>query len=167
MNQNVEPVKIVSPLIQYFQRENLIKPFTATPGENCALVTLPFPNATYQVPYYFAPQSLLDGENSTITAIEVIRDIEPEVLYVLPNGQLNFPSSYFMYGVLFISNNNRQVIAELPLSLMDTQLNQGKKCFTEFNDQVWQNCYVMFQSNTFPLNRPLTLLVWYNPKTKN
>jgi hypothetical protein len=113
---------------------------------------------------------MLDGDNAIITALEVLPDNTEGYrggLSTLPTGQTNFPSSYLDRGVLYMSNLRREIIAELPLSILDRNNNGNKPCFVHFTDQVWQNCYVQFVSNTFPPNQPLAINVWYVEKQHN
>ena len=157
---------VVSPIINYFLTHNLCKDYTAIEGEMSTLVTLNFPNTgNYQNSYYFASQTMLDGINATITAIEVVPSTE---LTYLPNGQANVDSSILSSGVLYVSNLKRQIIAQLPLYGLQRSANNGKPTFTYFNDQVWQNCYVEFTTSGFTTTiTPLTFRVYYVPKIKN
>jgi hypothetical protein len=157
---------VVSPIINYFLTHNLCKDYTAIEGEMSTLVTLNFPNTgNYQNSYYFASQTMLDGLNATITAIEIVPSQE---LTYLPNGKQNVDSSILPSGVLYVSNLKRQIIAQLPLYGLQRSANNGKPTFTYFNDQVWQNCYVEFTNSGFttPIT-PLTFRVYYVPKIKN
>jgi hypothetical protein len=109
---------------------------------------------------------MLDGDNCTITAIDWVENPQ---LTKLPNGQSNFPAGREVQnGVLYVSNLKREIIAEMPLSIMARPDNNGKPCFTSFDEQVWQNCYVQFTATAFttPI-RPLTFMVYYTPKIKN
>lgn len=156
---------VVSPIINYFLTHNLCKDYTAIEGEMSTLVTLNFPNSNYQQPYYFSSQTMLDGQNCTITALEIVPSTE---LVSLPNGQLNVDSSILTNGVLYVSNLKRQIIAQIPLTTLVRTNNGGKPTFTFFNDQVWQNCYVEFTSSGFATSiTPLTFRVYYVTKQKN
>lgn len=157
---------VVSPIINYFLTNNLCKDYTAIEGEMSTLVTLNFPNTgNYQNSYYFSSQTMLDGINATITAIEIVPSTE---LTILPTGQTNVDSSILPNGVLYVSNLKRQIIAQLPLYGLQRSANNGKPTFTYFNDQVWQNCYVEFTASGFttPVT-PLTFRVYYVKKQKN
>ena len=157
---------VVSPIINYFLTHNLCKDYTAIEGEMSTLVTLSFPNTgNYQNSYYFSSQTMLDGQNATITAIEIVPSTE---LSTLPTGQQNLSESVLPNGVLYVSNLSRSIIATLPLYGLQRSANNGKPTFTYFNDQVWQNCYVEFTSNNFTTTiTPLTFRVYYVPKIKN
>ena len=157
---------VVSPIINYFLSNNLCKDYTAIEGEMSTLVTFSFPNSgDYQRSYYFSSQTMLDGQNCTITAIEVVPSTE---LTRLPNGEFSVDSSILPNGVLYMSNLKRQIIAQLPLYGLQRTANNGKPTFTYFNDQVWQNCYVEFTSTGFTTpTTPLTFRVYYVNKQKN
>lgn len=159
--------KVISPIVNYFLAKHLAKDYTDSTGERQIMVTLNFPNTgNYQQSYYFASNSILDGQNATITSIQVVNGTT--TLINLPNGQQNFNESILPYGVLYISDLKREVIATLPLVTLDPTQNSSKPAFTWFNSQVWQNCYVEFTNTAFTTTiRPLTLMVSYIPKPKN
>ena len=158
--------KLISPIVNYFLANNLAKDYTDVSGEMQTIITLNFATSpTIQQSNYFPSATFLDGQNATITGIQVINGTT--TLTTLPNGQTNFQESYLPYGVLYISNLKREVIATLPLVTLDPTQNNSKIAFTWFNSQVWQNCYVEFTNTGFTTNQPLTLLISYIPKPKN
>ena len=152
--------------MNYFLANNMTKEYTAVEGERCELVQINVPtNLQYQEPLYFNSNTILDGENCTITAIEFL--LGQQLLYS-PDGILNDSNSFAELGILTISNLKRETIAQLPLKVLTTYYNDGKLRFTFFNDQVWQNCNIQFFSNPIAIS-PLPLLfnVYYVPKIKN
>lgn len=172
MNQNAQPAKLISPIVDYFLRNNMARNYTDIKGELSELVTLNFPTQNYQQAYYFAPQTMLDGDNSIITAISVVGNTlepgSPGGLLNLPSGQQNFPGEYFNYGVLYISNLRREIIAELPLWNLNPNNNNGKPFFTYFEDVLWQNCYVKFTTTAFTSAiRPIAFQVYYTPRIQD
>ena len=151
--------------MNYFLANNMAKEYTAVEGERCELVQINVPtNLQYQEPLYFNSNSVLDGDNCTITAIEFL--VGQELLYS-PDGILNDSITFGNLGILTISNLKRQTIAQLPLFSLTTYLTYGKLRFTFFNDQVWQNCNIQFNSNSIIPNAPLMFNVYYIPKIKN
>lgn len=152
--------------MNYFLANNMCKDYTGIEGEMCALVQLnPPTNATYQEPMYFDSQTMLDGENATITGISLVNTNQ---LIKTPSGQDTIDALYYKNGLLTISDLKRQIIAQLPLTSLITQSNGGKLKFTFFNDQVWQNCYVDFTAGGFSSPAiPLLFNVYYVPKIKN
>lgn len=158
-------MRVISPIIEYFVANKLCKDYTAIEGERSTFVRLNFPLlAAYQTPIYFDSQSILDGDNCTITGIELIN---PTELAKAPNGDTTLDVSYYKYGILKIANLKREVIAELPLTSLIRTNNNGKLKFTNFNDQVWQNCFVEFMDGGFSSPTiPLLFNVYYVPKIK-
>ena len=159
--------QVISPIMNYFIANNMAKEYTDVEGEMCQFVQInPTLNATFQEPIYFNSNSILDGENATITGIEFLT---PTSLILSPEGLVNdYTNSTARYGILYISDLKRQIIAQLPLYSLVTQNNGGKIKFTFFNDQVWQNCYVEFNLNNFTTpTQPLMFNIYYVPKIKN
>jgi hypothetical protein len=159
--------QVISPIMNYFLANNMAKDYTTTEGEMCQFVQInPTLNNSFQEPIYFNSNTMLDGENATITGIEFLT---PTSLSNSPEGLVNdYTNSTAKYGILVISDLKRQLIAQLPLYSLVTQNNNGKIKFTFFNDQVWQNCYVEFNLNNFTTpTQPLMFNVYYIPKIKN
>lgn len=158
--------KVVSPIIQYFLANNMCKSFSEVQGEMSMLVRLTPPTlAGYQQPMFFESQTMLDGENAIITGIELINQTE---LVKAPGGDSLLDSSLYPYGVLTISDENKQIIAELPLTSLQRTENSGKLKFTHFTSQLWANCYVEFTQAPFSAPTiPLLFAVYYSPKEKN
>lgn len=153
--------------MNYFLANNMAKDYTTVEGEMCQFVQInPTSNASFQEPIYFNSQTMLDGENATITGIELLT---PTSLILSPEGLVNdYTNSTARYGILYISDLKRQIIAQLPLYSLVTQNNGGKIKFTFFNEQVWQNCYIEFNLNNFTTpTQPLMFNVYYIPKIKN
>jgi hypothetical protein len=174
-----EPKKLISPIIQYFLDNHMCRSYTQMEGEKSTLVTLNLPTANYQQPYYFTSQTMLDGDNAIITGINLVAT---QQLSYAPNGQENYP--YYLReikeSILTISNLKREIIAQLPMSILWKEASAGaigtgnKPCFTWFTDQVWANCFVEFIRPTVapadPLptpTQPLIFQVWYIEKEKN
>lgn len=152
--------------MNYFLANNMCKDYTSIEGEMSTFVQLSPPlNANFQEPIYFDSQTILDGENATITGIEFIT---PTTLSNGLSGEANeYVDSLAKYGILVVSDLKRQTIAQLPLSSLVTTNNNGKIKFTFFNDQVWQNCYVEFNLGNFTRpEQPLLFNVYYVPKIK-
>jgi len=157
-------LQVISPIMNYFLANNMTKEYTAVEGERCELVQINIPsNLQFQEPLYFNSNTILDGENCTITAIEFI--VGEQLLYA-PDGQLNDAGTFANYGLLTISDLKRQIIAQFPLQVLSTYYNNGKLRFTFLNDQVWQNCNIQFNLST-PQPIPLLFNVYYVPKIKN
>lgn len=153
--------------MNYFLANDMTKDYTDVQGEMSALVQLTPPTlAGYQEPMYFDSQTMLDGENATITGIELVN--ATELSKTPQNGYDTIDMVNIPYGVLFISDIKNQTIAELPLMTLIRTQNNGKLKFTNFNNQLWANCYVEF--NLAPFSSPtipLLFNVYYIPKQKN
>jgi hypothetical protein len=150
----------------------MMRDFDDYAADSAVMVTLPIPNPlNYQQPIYFASQSILDGQNCTITAITLIPSDE---LGKTPEGKTN-PTTRSIYtnAVLYMANLRREIIAELPLeqliapSIGENNGNKGKPCLTWFNDQIWQNCYVQFTTTGTPSNEALVFVVHYRKRERN
>ena len=152
--------------MNYFLANNMCKDYTAIEGEMVALVQLNPPTlATYQEPMYFDSQTMLDGENATITGIEFVNANQ---LIKTPSGQTTVDALYYPNGLLTISDLSKSIIAQLPLTSLISQSNGGKIKFTFFNTQLWANCFVDFTAGAFSSPTiPLLFNVYYVPKVKN
>lgn len=139
--------------------------YTQFGADRVALVPLVIPNPyTWQSPIYFPSQSILDGENCTITAISVSTPAEFDKT---TEGVNNVSArSTLLNGVLFISNLRREVVAELPLNILTTDTSPGRPCLTHFDEQVWQNCYVQLTSSGTFTNQAIMFSVYYRTKDK-
>ena len=153
--------------MNYFLANDMTKDYTDVQGEMSMLVQLTPPTlGGYQEPFYFDSQTMLDGENVTITGIELVN--ATELSKTPQNGYDTIDMVNIPYGVLFISDIKNQTIAELPLMTLIRTQNNGKLKFTNFNTQLWANCYVEF--NLAPFSSPtipLLFNVYYIPKQKN
>jgi hypothetical protein len=160
---------IISPLIRYFREQNMSRDYTQFGADRAILVPLVIPPSyTWQSPIYFPPQSILDGDNCTITAISVST---PAQFDRTTEGVNNVSSrTTLKNAVLFISNLRREVIAELPLEML--AFDQGevlipnRPCLTHFDEQVWQNCYVQLTASGTYTNQAIMFTVYYRTKDK-
>lgn len=153
--------------MNYFLANNMAKDYTGIEGEMCQLVQLnPPTGASIQEPLYFDSNTMLDGDNCTITAIELL---PVATLSASPNGQSPIDgATVFPRGILTISDLKRSIIAQLPLTSLITSNNAGKLKFTFFNTQVWQNCYIEFSLNNITdINNPILFNIYYVLKIKN
>lgn len=139
--------------------------YTQFGADRVALVSLKIPETyTWQSPIYFPSQSILDGDNCTITAISVSTTSE----FVKNTEGINNVSARgtLASAVLFISNLRREIIAELPLEILTTDTNPGRPCLTHFDEQVWQNCYVQLTASGTYTNQAIMFTVYYRTKDK-
>lgn len=140
----------------------MAKPYNDVAGDFCKLAQIDFSvtgknSLVNQKSFYFDADPVLDGENAIITAIEYV---DPNQQAVTLNGR-NIETLDSMRqggGVLYISDFQRTLIAQIPVRVLSTtntvsslpiSSRNGKKTFTYFTTQKWQNCYVEFTDVSF------------------
>lgn len=143
--------------MEKFQKENMAKPYNDVAGDFCKLAQIDFSvtgqnSLVNQKSFYFDADPGLDGENAIITAIEYV---DPTQQAFTLNGRAieNLNALAVGGAVLYISDFQRTLIAQLPVRVLSTtntvlslpiSSRNGKKTFTHFTTQKWQNCYVEF-----------------------
>jgi hypothetical protein len=135
--------QIISPLLRHLYEKNRIKNVFDVPAPFFKSVYLPFDSqGVIQQSRYFKPDTMIDGQNAIIKAIEVVD--------TLTNGGFNNPDrdnlaiSILRLGYLTISDEKREPIAVIPLVNMVRRLNNGRFYLCHFENHVWQNCYIEF-----------------------
>ena len=140
----------------------MAKPYNDIAGDCSTIAQIDF-SATgknsllNQKSFYFDANPELDGENAIITAIEYV---DPNQQAKTLNGRdIETVDSMANSGaVLYISDFRRTLIAQLPVKVLSTtsvvsslptNSRNGKKTFTHFTSQKWQNCYVEFTDTSF------------------
>jgi|688.fasta_scaffold52460_4 hypothetical protein len=159
--------KVISPLVEYLEKQGCIKAFAGMEGEKSKLVTLNFPTGPQNGdPFYFASDSSLDYSNACITAIELV-----DVVTLIDNNTAqgykdNITATAAASGYLVFSDNKRQEIAVIPLYNLIRRLNNGKTTFLKIDTQIWQNCYVAVTNIAAfsPTTTAFTFRVSYVPK---
>lgn len=156
----------------------MAKPYNAIAGEYSKIAQIDFAatgsNALLnQKSFYFPADTDLDGENAIITAIEYV---DPNQQAKTLNGRdIETVDAMANSGaVLYISDFKRTLIAQLPvkpLSVTNAVLSRpinsrnGKKTFTYFTTQKWQNCYVEFTDVSFlNANNSILFRIHYNKR---
>lgn len=141
---------IVSPLINYFKRNNMCKNYTDIPSGNFKTVVIPFSSTgAYELKVgknlYFPHDTQLD--NSFITAFDCIDNTElssiPNVAGVISD---NLSPSLLANCIVVFCNNEREIVATLAAGSIILSANSGKKTFTDFKDIVIGNSYIYFTS---------------------
>jgi hypothetical protein len=126
-----------------------------------------------QKSFYFDANPELDGENAIITAIEYVDPLQQP--FTLNGRQTETVDSMAQSGaVLYISDFKRTLIAQLPVkplsvtqvvSSLPLNVRNGKKTFTHFTSQKWQNCYVEFTDTSFlNANNSILFRIHYNKR---
>jgi hypothetical protein len=166
---------LVSPLVNYFLANNFAKPYDDIEGESSKSVFIPFKalgtnQIQVQKSMYFASDTSLDWYNVEITAIEFVPSSTQSKMFNGTNEYVNnqpAAGTALLTGVLYISNLKRELIAMMPLSTLIRSNNLGKITFTQFNTQIWQNCYVEFTDITgLNTDNGLEFRVYYKEVTK-
>lgn len=160
--------KVISPLVNFLETRGYIKPFAGIEGERSKIVTLNFPSGAQNGdPFYFASDSTLDYNNSTITAIELVDVTTLAVAQTAQGYKDDITTTAAAYGYLVFSDNKRQEIAMIPLYNLVRRLNNGKTTFLCINTQIWQNCYVAVTDilQFSPTTTAFTFRVSYVPKS--
>lgn len=169
-------MRVISHILEKFQEENMAKPYNDIAGDFCQLAQIDFSatgknSLVNQKSFYFDADPSLNSENAIITAIEYV---DPNQQAFTLNGRAIEPLNALAVGgaVLYISDFQRTLIAQLPVRVLSTtntvlslpiSSRNGKKTFTYFTTQKWQNCYVEFTDVT-PLSNVGSLLfrIHYN-----
>ena len=155
-------MRVVSHILEQFQNNNMAKPYNDIAGDCSTIAQIDF-SATgknsllNQKSFYFDANPELDGENAIITAIEYV---DPNQQAKTLNGRdIETVDSMANSGaVLYISDFRRTLIAQIPVKVLSTtnvvsslpiNSRNGKKTFTHFTSQKWQNCYVEFTDTGF------------------
>jgi len=171
-------MRVVSHILDKFQKRNMAKPYNSIAGQFSKIAQIDF-SATgknsllNQKSFYFDADSQLDGENAIITAIEYV---DPNQQSTTLNGRSieTVDAVANAGGVLYISDFKRTLIAQLPLNPLSVtnavlslpiSSRNGKKTFTHFTTQQWQNCYVEFTDTSFLTNtNSLLFRIHYNKR---
>lgn len=158
-------MKVVSGLIEALENAGYME--TSAPESNCIKsVYFPLYSAgAIQRNLYFTPDPSLNGENCTITSIEVVDVVTSPGFVSGQQSRDNMAITILKNGYITISDRDRQEFAQVPLVQMVSRLNKGRKFLCEFNEQQWDNCYIEFGS-TASLSSAvgIQLVVHYKPK---
>lgn len=93
---------------------------------------------------YFRPDPELDCDKSIIKGIQLISAQEQSSNSYNNQGKDNLNVNDLRQGILYISNNSREIIATLPFHNLIKFANDGKLTMTYFTQHIWQNCFVEF-----------------------
>jgi hypothetical protein len=162
---------VVSALKAQMIKDNQIRNYTDCPGQYSTTAYISFDAAGpysigVQKSFYFQSNQQLDWTNCKIKAIELIssttlaNSFEPTRI----NAELNGDDIATGGGILYISNLRREIIASIPLYVLIRNNNNGKFVFTQFEDQIWQNCYCEFtnMAGLFDSTKGLMFRIYYD-----
>jgi len=168
--------RIVSPLVDYFLRNNMMRPFADMLGYRSKSIILEFTAAgtPYSIApfkrYNFQPDDSLNGENALITAIEIIC---ADQQIQLGSGKENISSNVLKNGFLNICDKDQNIVSTIPLFNLyaPAYTSSGKtisrKLFmTHWKEQNWQNCFFEFADTTgISTTQGIKFVVYYEPLT--
>jgi hypothetical protein len=144
----INPIKQV---IENARQSGLLQQFDVRAlAPQCESIFVPF--SVFGVPgdgvdYYFPSNPNLDYDRSTIVAMEVI-DTTTNSNFPYPSNVDGLAATQLSQLLFVASNNNREQIFSVPLSIMSRRLNTGKILQMHLNEQIWQNCYIQSVDST-------------------
>lgn len=156
-------MKILSPLLSYFNATGKMKAVGCVEGEFSKTIVLPITNIQNSFTLYFNPDNELS--DSVIKSVELLTSTNLSV--VQKNGRTydNLSAAQAAGGILVLSNSRREILASMPLNTIVRSTNQGKATFTNFSDVIWESCYVFFPSPVGVADTyAVTLRVYFDKK---
>jgi hypothetical protein len=156
-------MNVILPLLQQFKDNRWFKQVGCIEGEFSKTITLNLPTTNLGQQIYFNSDTELD--NAIIKTIEVvIATNQGNTIY--QNSVLDtISSSLATKAMLTISNNEREVISQMPLYTLIRSLNQGKPAYFYLDNIIWQNCYIeLLDTAGFTTNNGFFVRVTYDRK---
>lgn len=168
--------RIVSPLVEYFESNNMMRDPLEILGHRLKSVEVKFTqsNSPYSLAdnkrFYFNPDDTLNGDNATITAIEWVTQTEQQNLSdgVTTNATTD-QGAKWMLGIVDKKND---LLVYSPLSTFEAivpsvsgEYYTRKIMMTHFNTQEWMSCFLeAIDSSTMDYTKGFTLKIYYLPK---
>lgn len=158
-------MRLVSPLINYFFQTNKARKVGCVEGEFSKTIGLPVKSTQPYFEQYFRPDPSLTS--SVINSIELVTAATLESITVDGTDYSIATADSYKSTILVLSDINREIIAEIPLRTAVRYINKGKATFTNFENIVWDNCYIYY---TDPSGVGITtddvtcIRVYYTPK---
>lgn len=156
-------MKIVSPLWQYFKETKKLRPVGCIEGEFSKSITLPVSTTSIGQQLYFNSDPDLD--NAVIKTIEL--DINTNLVRMFyQNTQLDpIGAAQTAGAILTLSNLERNVMVQIPLSTLVRSANAGKPCYFLLDNVIWHNCYIEILNNSgYSTSNGFFLRVTYDKK---
>jgi hypothetical protein len=167
--------RIVSPLVEYFEANNMMRDPLDLLGHRLKSVEVKFTqnNSPYSLQnskrFYFNPDSSLDGENATITAIEFVG--QTEQTYLSDGQTINATVDEGKKWMLGIVDRDNDLLVYSPLStfyapvfIENGKLFTRKVMMTHLKTQQWMACFIeAIDSSTMDYTKGFTLKIYYKP----
>jgi len=139
-------MRIITPLLEQFKVNRWFKPVGCIEGEYSKTITLPVSSTSIGQQLYFNSDTELD--NAIIKTIELVISTNSIITQYQNSNLDSITQAMSSRAILTLSNNNREVISQMPLSSLVRSYNNGKPAFFLLGDIIWQNCYVELVGNT-------------------
>ena len=140
-----------------------MRPVGCIEGKFSKSIAIPVTNTAIGQQLYFEPDSDLDNA--------IIRTIELDITGNLSKMQYQNTSLdpitqiQSTRAIITLSNNERNVMVQMPLSTLIRSYNTGKPSFFLLDNVIWQNCYIEILDNSgYSTSNGFFLRVTYTPK---
>lgn len=123
-----------------------MRPVGCVEGEFSKSIFLNVSTTVVGTPMFFPSDSELDS--ALIRTIEVVTNTQcPNLEY---NGVIydNITPAMATGAFFTLSNVNKEIISDVPLSCMVRSANAGKPTYFQANDILWSSCYIYLTNNT-------------------
>ena len=143
----------------------LIRSVNGAPGAAQKLIVVPCSELVVNAPRYFAPDRAISSPNK-ITALELVDST------TLANVSDDTGTTYDSIGtaasadiLLQVYDRNNALVTQFPLSQLNTRTNNGKRCLTSLNSQVWENCALFsLSASNYSSSNAVAIVVHYTEK---
>ena len=157
-------MKVLSPLFQYFKDTFKTRPVGCIEGEYQKYVGLNVKTTTLGTPIYF--DSDTETDNSILRTIEVVTSTQNAVVDYNGAAYDNITTAMAAQAFFVLSNDAREIIAEIPLSVMIRATNAGKPTYFRADNVVWQNCYIyLVDATSYATTNGFNIRVTFDKKS--
>ena len=171
-----EKHKIVSPLVDYFLANNMMRDPLELMGHRMKSVEVKFTqtNSPYSLAnnkrFYFNPDSSLDGDNAIITGIEFVgNDVQSYLSDAVTQNVTPDTGTKWMLGIVDRKND---LLVYSPLSTFyaprytkNGKIFTKKIMMTNFTTQKWMSCFIeAIDSSGITYIQGFKLNIYYKPR---
>ena len=168
--------RIVSPLVEYFESNDMMGDPVEILGSRMKSVEVKFTSANSvhslveNKRFYFNPDSTLDGENCTITAIEFVTSTQQQ--YLSDGQTLNVTADTGARWMIGIADADNDLLVYSPLTCFyappfaksGVKQYTKKTMMTHFTTQKWMSCFLeAIDSSTISASYGFKLNIYYTP----